>query len=70
MKQLQFGPSKCIKMHIGRTCIETLCKDVDVFGWKVEVKTDTKTGEVSRHEYFAGQENMKEKGKWMGKWNI
>ena len=33
----------CIKMHIGRTLIEVLFKDMDVGGWKVKVKTDIKT---------------------------
>ena len=65
MKKLQFGPSKCIKMHIGKTCNEALCKEMDVGGWKVKVETDIKTGEASRHEYFAGQENMKEKEEQM-----
>jgi hypothetical protein len=65
MKKLQFGTSKCIKMHIGKTCIDALCKDLDVGGWKIKVKTDTETGQASRHEYFAGQEKMKKKEEQM-----
>ena len=37
MKKLQFGTSKCIKMHIGKTCNKTLCKDLFVDGWKLNV---------------------------------
>ena len=65
MKKLQFGPSKCIKMHIGKSCIETLCRELDVGAWKIKVETDMKTGEASRQEYFSGQEKMKQKEEQM-----
>ena len=39
-KRLQFGTSKCIKMHIGEPNSEILCKDVYVGEWKDEVVTD------------------------------
>ena len=32
LKKLQFGTSKCIKLHVGKTCNETLCKDLYVDG--------------------------------------
>ena len=44
MKRLQFGTTKCIKMHIGKTCNETLCRDLYVDEWKLDVVTDTETG--------------------------
>ena len=36
MKRLQFGTEKCIKLHIGKSCNETLCRDLFVGGWKVD----------------------------------
>ena len=32
MKKLQLGTSKCIEMHIVKTCIDALCKDLGVGG--------------------------------------
>ena len=43
-KRLQFGPSKCIKMHIGKKHSETLCQDLHVGEWKNEVVDDPLTG--------------------------
>ena len=34
-KRLQFGTSKCIKMHVGKSDSTILCKDVHVGGWKI-----------------------------------
>ena len=61
MKRLQFGTTKCIKMHIGKTCNETLCRDLYVDEWKLDVVTDTETGRLSQNEHFAGPEKMKRK---------
>ena len=58
MKRLQFGTSKCVKLHVGKTCIESMCKDLYVGGWKVEAVTDTVTGKCSRVESFEGFEKM------------
>ena len=43
MKKLQFGTSKCVKMHVGRTCNQILCNDLFVDGWKVQVISDDET---------------------------
>ena len=51
-KSLQFGTPKCIKMHIGRTKSEILCKDLVVGGWNVEVDTDPVTGVCSQSDIF------------------
>ena len=56
-KRLQFGTSKCIKMHIGKSDI--LCKDLHVGGWNVDVVTDPVTCKSSNSEYFSGYETMK-----------
>ena len=61
LKKLQFGTSKCVKLHVGRTCNESQCNDLYVDGWKVEVLTDEKTGKCYQNEYFVGPEKMKVK---------
>ena len=61
MKRLQFGTSKCIKLHVGKSCNKTLCKDLFVGGWKVDAVTDTETGICAQTEHFGGMEEMKVK---------
>ena len=65
MKRLQFGTSKCVKLHIGKTCNDSLCHDLNVGGWKVEVKADAATGKCSKSERFVGQERMEIKEEQM-----
>ena len=43
-KRLLFGTKKCIKMHIGKSKSDILCKDLHVGGWKEDVLTDPETG--------------------------
>ena len=61
MKKLQFGTTKCIKLHVGRTCNKTFCKDLNVAGWKLEVVEDTHSGKIVQKESFGGEEKMEEK---------
>ena len=65
MKRLQFGTSKCVKLHVGKSCNPTLCKDLFVGGWKVEVVTDEITGTCSQNEEFIGQVKMGVKNEQM-----
>ena len=65
MKRLQFGTSKCIKMHIGKTINKTICKDLYVGEWKEDVETDPDTGEAYISENFAGDVKMKTKEEQM-----
>ena len=58
-KRLQFGTSKCIKMHVGKSDSKILCKDLHVGGWKIDVNTDPVTGKCTQREYFNGNEVMK-----------
>ena len=58
MKRLQFGTKKCVKLHVGKTCNENLCKDLFVDGWKLEVKEDEETGKCCQVETFVGKEKM------------
>ena len=60
-KRLQFGTSKCIKLHVGQTCNAALCKDLYVDGWKTEVETDPVTGKCFQSEHYGGMEKMKVK---------
>ena len=60
-KRLQFGTNKCIKMNIGKSESDTLCKDLHVGGWKVDAVTDQVTGKCTNREYFNGDEKMKVK---------
>ena len=65
MKRLQFGTPRCIKLHVGKTRNETLCSDLFVGGWKVDVVEDTETGLCGQTEHFGGMEMMKEKQEQM-----
>ena len=59
MKRVQFGTSKCIKLHVGKSCNKIICKDLTVGGWKTEVVTDSLTGNCTIEETFEGQKVMK-----------
>ena len=50
-KKLQFGASKCVKIHVGKTCNKSMCTDLSVGEWKVKVVNDPKTklDYVKRH---------------------
>jgi hypothetical protein len=65
MKKLQFGTTKCIKLHVGKSRNETLCKDLHVGGWRVDVVEDPQTGICGQNEYFGGMELMSEKTEQM-----
>ena len=60
-KRLQFGTDKCIKLHVGRSCNKSLCSDLYVDSWKVEVETDPDSGTSIQSEHYAGVEKMKVK---------
>ena len=65
MKKLQFGTNKCVKLHVSKTCNQTLCGDLHVDGWRLDVVTDPATGLTYQKEIFSGQEKMKVKGEQM-----
>ena len=58
MQRLRFGTKKCVKLHVGKTCNENLCKDLFMDGWKLEVKEDAETGKCCQVETFVGKEKM------------
>ena len=56
MKKLQFGPSKCHKMHVGaKTCY---CPDLYVDNWEVKVVDDMLTGEKMVVDELIGEHTM------------
>ena len=60
-KKLQFGVSKCKKMHIGKYCEDFKCQNLMVDSWEeVEVKND-ETGITQIEDTFVGEELMEEK---------
>ena len=61
MKKLQFGTTKCIKLHVGRTCNKTFCKDLNVDGLKLEVVEDTHSGKIVQKESFGGDKKCRRK---------
>ena len=68
LKRLQFGTAKCIKLHVGKTCNETLCKDLFLDDWKLKVERNDDTGEIAQAEYFGGVEKLtqKQEQKYLG----
>ena len=68
MKRLQFGTKKCFKLHVGKTCNQTLCKDLFVGGWKMSVAEDVLTGKCTQVETFVGDVKMglKEEQMYLG----
>ena len=60
-KRLQFGTSKCIKMHIGKSNSEILCQDLYVGKWENEVVEDPQTGGYRMNEFFSGNVKMEER---------
>ena len=64
-KKLQFGTTKCIKMHIGKSESDALCKDLHVGSWKIDVIDDPVTGKPSNKEYC--DRNGKKWGERMNK---
>ena len=67
-KRLQFGASKCIKMHVGKENLDMLCQDLYVGEWNDMVVEDTQTGGYKKNEIFSGNVKMGERGeqKYLG----
>ena len=67
-KKLQFGPSKCKKIHVGKICEDFKCQPLKVDSWsEVEVKNE-ETAKISIEDCFLGEEEMEEKsdGRYLG----
>ena len=57
---LQFGLSKCSKMHVGKTKQRYKCNPIYLDQWKTEEIENTKTGKVELQESFAGKVKINE----------
>ena len=60
IKKLQYGVDKCFKMHVGKTCIEEICPDLHVDGWKLRMVDEIETGALKQVEEFTGSHAVKE----------
>ena len=62
MKKLQFGVEKCVKLHVGKTCTESLCPKLSVDEWKLDLTVDSENQNLLyRKERFAGPAVMCQK---------
>jgi hypothetical protein len=67
-KKLQFGSTKCKKIHVGKYCQDFKCQQLKVHNWEeVEIRND-ETGNIDIEDHFAGEEIMEEKNeeKYLG----
>ena len=60
-KKLQFGPTKCKKMHIGKSRENFKCQPLFVENWEENEVEDTETGEIKIEDTCDGDEIMEEK---------
>ena len=52
MKKLQYGTTKCFKIHVGRTHIPEVCPDLVIDGWKMKEISEVETNScVIENEY-------------------
>ena len=67
-KKLQFGVSKCKKIHIGKSYEEYKCQPLFVDGWKEVEKKNEETGILEIEDVYIGEEVMedKEEEKYLG----
>ena len=56
LKKLQFGVSKCHKMHVGSK--RTFCPELRVDSWEVKQSEDVQTGEKVLIDKFFGAKRM------------
>ena len=59
-KKLQFGSSKCEKLHIGKTREEYKCQSLFIDSWKETEIENSETGTVTIEDYFDGEDIMEE----------
>ena len=60
-KKLQFGSSKCKKIHIGKQHEDFKCHNVYVDSWEETETTNTETGNTQVEDICIGEEIMEEK---------
>ena len=62
MKKLQYGATKCHKMHVGKKKIEEICPDLYVDEWKLSEVTEIATGNIEEDciDEYGGIQKMEE----------
>ena len=55
-KKLQFGPSKCKKLHIGKYCRDYNCNTLQVDNWKEVFITNEETGITEQEDICESKE--------------
>ena len=60
-KRLQFGATKCKKIHIGKYCEEHKCQPLYVDKWEEAEEENKETGNVELVDVCLGEEIMEEK---------
>ena len=58
MKKLQYGTAKCFKMHVGGKCIEEVCPDLFIDGWKLKKVEVVDTNNFTVEDEYTGQVSM------------
>ena len=68
MAKLYFSAAKCKQMHVGKTKIEALCKDLEVDGWDERVEKNEVTGKYVKVDVEIGKVKMEriEETKYLG----
>ena len=67
-KKLQFGVSKCKKIHVGKMCDEYKCQTLTVDNWAEIEVNDKETATTTIEDQFVGEEDMEdtEEEKYLG----
>ena len=58
IKKLQYGTSKCFKMHVGKTHIPEVCPDLAIDGWKIKETNEVETNVFDVEDELDGAYNM------------
>ena len=58
MKKLQYGTAKCFKMHVGKKCIEEVCPELYIDGWKLKEVEEVDTDSFAVEDEYEGLVNM------------
>ena len=68
MSKLYFSAGKCKQMHVGKTKIEALCKDLEVDGWDERVEKNETSGKHVKVDVEVGKVKMEriEETKYLG----
>ena len=68
IKKLQYGTTKCFKMHVGKTCIPEVCPELFIDDWKIKEVNEVVTENYQYEEEHDGMSAMEtvEHEKYLG----